>query len=217
MPCSDPQAICFEFPVRLEGPLREEKKGTSQISKEMNSNPNLRYSDRGGQLSALLMVAAVTTLVFFACDQELLGGVKRRTGFGTNLLFSASGLSTSIPPLTLDYLEEEEPTPKGWGGLALAEGGSYMLIDKFRTLWTAGWNARYPTYYAEVSPAITWNAKAEEVFEEHYRRLHFPKHCSEAKGCVTRCRITGISARCHVSCYRKQYLRRHLPKQDEAF
>lgn len=57
-----------------------------------------------------------------------------------------------------------------------------MLYDEDRTLWTAGWNARYTKYYLEAPPIIQWTNEAVEMVEREYRRLHFPKDCSTVKG-----------------------------------
>jgi hypothetical protein len=44
------------------------------------------------------------------------------------------------------------------------------LVDEYRTLWTAGWNARYTQYYLSVPPKITWVPEAEDIVEREYRR-----------------------------------------------
>lgn len=66
-----------------------------------------------------------------------------------------------------------------------SDDGTFMILDSERTLWTAGWNARHTRYYNGSIPAISWTAKAEEVFEREYRRLHFPTSCATVKGYVT--------------------------------
>jgi len=60
--------------------------------------------------------------------------------------------------------------------------GFRTLIDEYRTLWTAGWNARYAKYYLPVPPKVTWALEAEDIVEREYRRLHFPAHCSDVNG-----------------------------------
>lgn len=56
------------------------------------------------------------------------------------------------------------------------------LMDEYRTLWTAGWNARYTQYYISVPPKITWAPEAEDIVEREYRRLHFPPDCADVNG-----------------------------------
>ncbi len=56
------------------------------------------------------------------------------------------------------------------------------LVDEYRTLWTAGWNARYTQYYLGVPPKITWTPEAEDIVEREYRRLHFPPDCGDVSG-----------------------------------
>jgi len=65
-----------------------------------------------------------------------------------------------------------------------SDDGTIMLIDSERTLWTAGWNARYTRYYEELIPAISWTVDAEDIFKREYRRLNFPPNCAEVKGYV---------------------------------
>lgn len=57
-----------------------------------------------------------------------------------------------------------------------------MLFDRQRTLWAAGWNARYTQYFAGVPPLITWTQEAETIFEREYRQLHFPSDCASVNG-----------------------------------
>lgn len=56
------------------------------------------------------------------------------------------------------------------------------LMDEYRTLWTAGWNARHTQYYLGVPPKVTWTPEAEDIVEREYRRLHFPADCSNVRG-----------------------------------
>lgn len=56
------------------------------------------------------------------------------------------------------------------------------LVDTYRTLWTAGWNARYTQYYLGVPPKVTWSPGAEDIIAREYHRLHFPSHCGDARG-----------------------------------
>jgi len=56
------------------------------------------------------------------------------------------------------------------------------LMDEYRTLWTAGWNARYTQYYRGAPPKVTWAPEAEDIVEREYRRLHFPADCSNVRG-----------------------------------
>lgn len=60
--------------------------------------------------------------------------------------------------------------------------GFRTLLDEYRTLWTAGWNARYTKYYIPVPPKVTWRLEAEDIVEREYRRLHFPARCSDVNG-----------------------------------
>ena len=60
--------------------------------------------------------------------------------------------------------------------------GFQTLLDEYRTLWTAGWNARYTKYYRPVPPKVTWALEAEDIVEREYRRLHFPAHCGDVNG-----------------------------------
>ena len=64
----------------------------------------------------------------------------------------------------------------------LAADGTPLLIDPARTLWVAGWHARFSRYYATPPPIITWTPEAEDYVEQEYRRLHFPTSCSQVKG-----------------------------------
>ena len=68
------------------------------------------------------------------------------------------------------------------GVILCGSRGTRMLLDKYRTLWTAGWNARHTEYYAQAPPAISWSQEAESLLETHYRRLHFPPNCSAVNG-----------------------------------
>jgi hypothetical protein len=47
----------------------------------------------------------------------------------------------------------------------------YCYVDTHRTLWSAGWNARNPTYFANTSapPIVRWSPEAEAMFVQHYR------------------------------------------------
>lgn len=65
-----------------------------------------------------------------------------------------------------------------------SDDGTMMILDSERTLWTAGWNARHTRYYKGPVPTMSWTAKAEEIFEREYRRLHFPSSCATVKGYV---------------------------------
>lgn len=56
------------------------------------------------------------------------------------------------------------------------------LDDEYRTLWTAGWNARYTKYYLNPPPIIRWTIDAEKAVEREFRRIHFPEDCSTVKG-----------------------------------
>lgn len=63
-----------------------------------------------------------------------------------------------------------------------AADGTPLIIDPERTLWMAGWHARFSRYYPASPPVITWTIEAEEYVDQEYRRLHFPPLCSQVKG-----------------------------------
>lgn len=65
-----------------------------------------------------------------------------------------------------------------------AEDGTSLLVDKDRTLWMAGWNARFFQYYSDMPPIISWSTEAEDFVEKEYRRLHFPKDCGAVAGTI---------------------------------
>lgn len=90
-----------------------------------------------------------------------------------------------------------------------AEDGTPLLVDKDRTLWMAGWNARFFQYYADVPPIISWTTEAEDFVEKEYRRLHFPEDCGSVKGSLhvnvpipdpshICARINGSSSKTHL-------------------
>ena len=65
--------------------------------------------------------------------------------------------------------------------------GLPIMVDSERTLWMAGWHARFSQYYTTPPPIITWTPEAEEYVEQEYRRLHFPPSCSQVEGTKTKC------------------------------
>lgn len=66
--------------------------------------------------------------------------------------------------------------------VARTKDGLPIMVDSDRTLWMAGWHARFSRYYATPPPIITWTPEAEEYVEQEYRRLHFPPSCSQVEG-----------------------------------
>jgi len=71
---------------------------------------------------------------------------------------------------------------ESFGVIEQNDTSSPTLVDEYRTLWTAGWNARYTQYYLGVPPKITWAPEAEDIVEREYRRLHFPSDCADVSG-----------------------------------
>jgi len=71
---------------------------------------------------------------------------------------------------------------KRFGPIQQNDTVSPTLVDEYRTVWTAGWNARHTQYYLGVPPKITWAPEAEDIVEREYRRLHFPSYCTGVSG-----------------------------------
>ena len=94
-----------------------------------------------------------------------------------------------VPPLTTfggpnkgDYLHHPAHNKNSSAGAQEDHAVFPTLVDAYRTLWTAGWNARYTQYFLGAPPKVTWSPEAEAIVEREYRRLHFPVDCSHVKG-----------------------------------
>lgn len=98
-------------------------------------------------------------------------------------------------PIAKDWAEEEHhvggheaghvvstPPPFSDFGLHVAEANISHIPSKYRTLWTAGWNARFPMYFRDSPPVVSWDSRTEAVFESEWRRLQFPDTCNSVNG-----------------------------------
>jgi len=128
---------------------------SSQHNREAASGRGVYY------LTAYGMTAAVCFMLIFLVEE---------------LRFTQErGAQSVCARLTSSHLPRKE-------SVHVVEDGTRLVIDHDRTLWMAGWHARFSRYYVHPSPIITWTPEAEEYIEQEYRRLHFPSSCSHVKG-----------------------------------
>lgn len=139
---------------------------------------SFRFTTRNARHCAVVLFIVLSTITSITQLSTYLSFDGIRLPHNHRLLYTEfkEGFYNTFPA-TLDGFDE---------GLVVSlpsnSSNTPMLVDRQRTLWTAGWNARHTQYFEDAPSLITWTQDAEMIFERAYRRLHFARDCASVNG-----------------------------------